>query len=95
MHASLGFTLKGNAGTGNLCKSIDIVSFDSQALFDIMAHFLGPGFCPENTRLQFIVIRAVSLLCQALSYIGGIGRCAAKNRRIHIHHKLDLTVCIP
>ena len=50
MHAGLLLALEGHAGAGSLCKTVDIISLDSEALLDALAHLFGPGLRAENTR---------------------------------------------
>ena len=67
MHACLLLALEGHAGAGGLCKTVDIISLDSEALLDALAHLLGPGLRAENTGLELVVFGLISALCQGLA----------------------------
>ena len=85
-------TLEGDAGAGGLCEAVDVISFDPETLLDALAHFLGPGLCPENAGFEFVVLRLVAALRKGLTEICGIGRSAAQDRRIQVEHELDLAI---
>ena len=92
VHAGLLLALEGDAGTGGLCQAVDIVSFDAQTLFDAAAHLLRPGLCAEDACLELIVLRLVAAVCQGFAQIGSIGGRAAQDRRVQVHHELELTL---
>ena len=72
MHAGLLLALKSDARTGDLCQAINIIGLDSKALLYALSHLLSPGLCAEYARLQLVVLRAIALLRESLTYISGI-----------------------
>ena len=94
VHSGLLPALESDTGAGGLCEAVDVISFDSEALLDALAHFLGPGLCPENAGFEFVVLRFVAALCKGLTEICRIGRSAAQDRRIQVKHELDLAISV-
>ena len=93
VHAVLAGTLKSHAGTGDLGESVDVISLDPELVLDVMAHFLGPGFCAENTGFELDLV-AHAALSDRLGKIGSIRRRAAQDSGAQICHKLELAVGI-
>ena len=93
VHALLFIALEGDAGTADFRKSVDIVGFETEFVFDITAHFLRPGFRAEDTGLQVDLIPLTALM-NGFREVGGVAGGAAENGGTEIRHELDLAVCI-
>ena len=93
VHTRLGTALIGNAGAGNFSQAVDIIGLDAQLIFNIVTHFLSPGFCTENTGFQMDLIPQ-ALFVDGFGQISSIRRGAAQDGGLQVAHELDLPVGI-
>ena len=93
VHAVLVAAFKGDAGTGDLRKSVDVIRRDAELLFNIPPHLFGPGLRTENARLELDLILQAPF-ANAFRKIGSIRGGAAEDGGAEIAHELDLPVGI-
>ena len=91
VHAGLRAAFIGHTRAGQLREAVDIIDLDAEALLDILPHLLAPCFRAENTGLQMDPVLQTALV-DGFCQIGGVGRCAAEDRRAEILHELQLPV---
>ena len=90
MQTALNLALAGYTRTGDLCKSVDVVSLDSQLLLDLLAHIVAPWLCTHAADPKFKLIAVYTHLCQHLGYIEGVGWGTCHHCCPEVAHEVDL-----
>ena len=94
VHTVLFAAFKCNTWARCFCQAINIICPNAQQILNVLPHFFCPWFCTENTSLQVVIFRLVSLFFQCFADVCRIGWRTAENGRLQIHHELNLPFCI-
>ena len=89
-------TVAGDAGTGNLGESVDVVRGDAGDLLDFGPDLVRPGLCAEDAVPEFRVTAEVDpqLLCDR-GEMEEVARRAAYDRDAEVLHEHDLLLGVP
>ena len=84
VHPCIFLTAHGHSRTHDFRKSVNIISADTQTLFDLVAHALRPRLCAEYSCRKIQFFRFDPSLLHTFRDSQCIGRCAAKDIALHI-----------
>ena len=94
MHALLLGALAGHARAGDFRQAVNIVGLDGQGLFNLPAHFLGPGLGAKDADAHPQALRVDALVPHRLADVHGVAGGAAQNVRAVVLENLHLAVCV-
>ncbi len=94
MQTALGRAFAGHTRAGDLCKSVNIVSLDSQLFLNLFAHVVAPGLCTHAADTKLKLTAVYAHLCQHLGDIEGVGWCTGHYCTAEILHEVDLPLSV-
>ena len=87
MGAALVLALVAYARTGNLAQSVDIVSFNTQTLFQFLTHLLGPRLCTKHAHFQLKLVAAPWALFHGFAQEHSVAGGTAQNGGAKVVHQ--------
>ena len=81
-------------GASDFRQAVNIVGLDGQGLFNLPAHFLGPGLGAKDADAHPQALRVDALVPHRLADVQGVAGGAAQNVRAVVLENLHLAVCV-